>query len=56
MSIPFFPYWAARLGKERLFARQMSARGGELWCAMRGARVGIAGHAVTVIEGRLRLP
>ena len=50
------PYWAARLRKEQLFARQISARGGELWCEARGDRVRIAGHAVLVIEGVLHVP
>jgi PhzF family phenazine biosynthesis protein len=47
------PYWASRLGKERLSARQLSQRGGELWCGMLGDRVSIAGHAVLYMEGRL---
>jgi predicted PhzF superfamily epimerase YddE/YHI9 len=47
------PYWAERLGKTRLHARQVSARGGELWCELRGDRVGIAGHAVTYLRGEL---
>jgi PhzF family phenazine biosynthesis protein len=50
------PYWAARLGRERLHARQVSRRGGELTCTLRGDRVGLAGHAVLVIRGTLRLP
>jgi PhzF family phenazine biosynthesis protein len=45
------PFWAARLGKARLFARQVSKRGGELWCEERGERVAIAGHAVPYLEG-----
>ncbi len=47
------PYWAARLGRPRLHARQVSRRGGELWCELRGARVGIAGRAVTYLRGSL---
>jgi PhzF family phenazine biosynthesis protein len=47
------PYWAARLGKPFLHARQVSARGGELWCSMAGARVKIAGRAVTYLRGEL---
>jgi PhzF family phenazine biosynthesis protein len=47
------PYWAERLGKPRLHARQVSARGGELWCELRGERVGIAGRAVTYLRGTL---
>jgi predicted PhzF superfamily epimerase YddE/YHI9 len=47
------PFWAARLGRKALFARQVSARGGELWVEERGDRVAIAGHAVLVVEGRM---
>lgn len=50
------PYWAERLGREKLFARQVSERGGELWCELRGDRVLIAGHAVTYLEGQILLP
>lgn len=49
------PYWARRLGKQTLFARQLSKRGGELFCEERGERVKIAGKAVKVIEGSLLL-
>lgn len=45
------PWWAQRLGKRELFARQVSARGGELWCEARGERVTLAGHAVDYLEG-----
>ena len=47
------PYWAARLGKEQMTARQISARGGELTCTLRGGRVTIAGHAVLYLEGAI---
>jgi predicted PhzF superfamily epimerase YddE/YHI9 len=50
------PYWSARLGKKDLFARQVSARGGELWCADRGARVTIGGKAVKYLEGHIEIP
>ena len=45
------PYWSQRLGKRELLARQLSNRGGELYCAARGERVGIAGLAVLCLEG-----
>lgn len=45
------PYWAQRLGKPALFARQVSARGGELWCTHRGDRVTIAGACAPYLEG-----
>lgn len=40
------PYWAGRTGKERLTARQLSPRGGELTCEQQGERVRIGGYAV----------
>lgn len=49
------PYWAARLGKPRLRARQVSARGGVLWCELSGDRVKIAGHAVLYLKGEIHL-
>lgn len=49
------PYWSQRLGKRELFARQISARGGELFCEDRGERVGIGGNAVTYSEGKIHL-
>jgi PhzF family phenazine biosynthesis protein len=49
------PYWAARLGKNRLVARQVSARGGDLVCEMRGDRVHIAGNAVEYLHGEITL-
>ncbi len=47
------PYWAERLGRSELSARQCSARGGELHCRVEGARVKIAGQAVLVASGKL---
>jgi len=47
------PYWARRLGKTRLTARQVSARGGELRCEERNERVHIAGQAVLYLVGHI---
>jgi PhzF family phenazine biosynthesis protein len=49
------PYWSKRLGKKKLHAQQVSARGGELWCEDRGARVIISGKAVRFLEGSIYL-
>jgi len=49
------PYWAKRLGKERLAARQVSQRGGTLSCALEGDRVTIAGQARLYLEGTITL-
>jgi PhzF family phenazine biosynthesis protein len=50
------PYWAARLGRNRLSARQLSARGGELQCELRGDRVLIGGSAVEYLRGEIAVP
>jgi PhzF family phenazine biosynthesis protein len=50
------PYWAQRLDRTMLRARQISRRGGSLACELRGDRVGIGGRAVLVMEGQLILP
>lgn len=47
------PYWANELGKNELFARQVSARGGELFCELAGERVKIGGNAVTYLRGEI---
>jgi predicted PhzF superfamily epimerase YddE/YHI9 len=44
------PFWAGRLNKARLWALQLSERGGRLRCEDRGGRVGIAGRAAKVAE------
>jgi len=50
------PYWAKRLGRTRLGARQLSARGAEFECEHRGERVGIAGRVVPFLEGTIEIP
>lgn len=47
------PYWAAQLGKRELVAKQLSARGGDLHCALHGDRVAIAGCAVEYLRGEI---
>ena len=47
------PYWAMQLDKAELTARQLSARGGELQCRLRGDRVLLGGRVVPYLEGRI---
>jgi predicted PhzF superfamily epimerase YddE/YHI9 len=47
------PYWSARLGKAKLGARQLSARGGELACEDLGARVALTGRCVLYLDGAI---
>jgi PhzF family phenazine biosynthesis protein len=49
------PYWAGRLGKPALTARQLSQRGGEFRCQLDGDRVRIAGSARLYMQGTIRL-
>lgn len=49
------PYWSSKLGKNELRARQISPRGGEVYCKMRGSRVEISGEAITYLTGEIRL-
>jgi len=49
------PYWAKRLNKTTLEARQISRRGGTLRCALRGDRVSIGGKAVVYLEGQIEV-
>jgi predicted PhzF superfamily epimerase YddE/YHI9 len=49
------PYWATRLHKPQLHARQRSQRGGELWCEIRDNRVTLKGHAVLSMQGALEI-
>lgn len=47
------PFWAKRLGKNELKARQLSQRGGELICIQKENRVEIGGRAVTYLAGEI---
>ncbi len=49
------PYWAQRLGKKAMYARQLSARGGELWLKLKGDRVLISGQAQPYLKGAITL-
>ncbi|MEP0545753.1 MAG: PhzF family phenazine biosynthesis protein [Rhodothermales bacterium] len=47
------PYWVDKLGRNPLAAFQASARGGTLRVEVRGDRVLLSGHAITVLRGEL---
>ena len=50
------PYWVDRLGKSKLVAWQLSARGGKVICEMQGDRVMLEGEAVKYMEGKIEIP
>lgn len=47
------PYWAGQTGKTKLFAQQVSKRGGELFCELAGDRVKIGGNATLYLKGEI---
>ena len=47
------PYWAEKLNKTKLYARQLSKRQGQLYCEHMGSRVNIGGKAVTYAVGEI---
>ncbi|NAS10865.1 PhzF family phenazine biosynthesis protein [Poritiphilus flavus] len=49
------PYWSEVLGKTKMTARQLSARGGNLQCEYLGERVKIAGKAVPYLIGEIEV-
>lgn len=49
------PYWSRRLDKSRLHSRQLSQRGGELWCELAGDRVVLQSNAVLAMRGSLSI-
>jgi predicted PhzF superfamily epimerase YddE/YHI9 len=49
------PFWTERSGKTLLHARQISKRGGELFCELRGDRVKISGRGVLYAKSTINL-
>jgi len=49
------PYWAQKLNKNKLAAKQISSRGGNLFCENLGERVQIGGHAAEYLRGTINI-
>ena len=49
------PYWVEALGRSKLRARQLSSRGGNLLCELKGDRVFISGSAIKYMEGTIEI-
>lgn len=47
------PYWSRVLGKQRLHARQLSRRGGDLFCELLDGRVQVGGYASFYLQGEI---
>lgn len=49
------PFWSTKLQKDKMIARQLSKRGGQLWVEQRGARVQMGGQCVFYMKGDIHL-
>jgi predicted PhzF superfamily epimerase YddE/YHI9 len=49
------PYWSERLGRTEHRALQLSPRGGELHCSLRGGDVRLAGRCALYMEGAIHI-
>lgn len=49
------PYWQRRLGRTEFMARQLSPRGGDVYCSLAEDRVLIAGNAVCYLRGEIEV-
>lgn len=49
------PYWGKRLGKKTLTGRQLSERGGTVFCTVKEKRVEIGGDARTYLKGEIEI-
>lgn len=49
------PFWSEKLGKSTLHAKQVSKRGGELWCENIGERVTMSGNCVFYMKGEIQV-
>lgn len=47
------PFWSYKLGKQKMRARQLSKRGGEVYCEQKGDRVIIGGECVFYMKGEI---
>ncbi|MBI1342174.1 MAG: PhzF family phenazine biosynthesis isomerase [Terrimonas sp.] len=51
--VQLIPFWAEKLNKKKMHAKQLSGRGGELWCGLWGDRVTIAGQCAFYMKGEI---
>jgi len=50
------PFWSYKLGKEKMKAKQLSKRGGNIYCEQKGERVIMGGECVFYMQGEIYLP
>ena len=50
------PFWAEKLKKKQLRAKQLSERSGDIWCGLWGDRVTMTGQCVFYMKGEIQIP
>lgn len=49
------PYWSQKLGTTKMYAKQLSKRGGDLWCEYKNDRVLMSGNCVLFLTGEITI-
>jgi PhzF family phenazine biosynthesis protein len=49
------PFWSNKLGKKKMIAKQLSQRGGTVYCEQKGERVIMGGQAVFYMKGEIEI-
>ena len=49
------PFWSEKLGKKILNAKQLSGRGGDIYCEQNGDRVIMGGQCVFYMKGEFEV-
>jgi PhzF family phenazine biosynthesis protein len=49
------PFWSYKLGKEKMTAKQLSKRGGDIYCEQKGERVIMGGQCVFYMKGEMEI-
>ena len=49
------PFWSEKLGKKKMNAKQLSSRGGDIYCEQNGDRVIIGGSCVFYMKGEISI-
>jgi PhzF family phenazine biosynthesis protein len=49
------PFWSEKLGKEKMTAKQLSQRGGDIYCEQKGERVIMGGQCVFYMRGEIEI-
>jgi len=48
------PFWSEKLGKQKMTAKQLSQRGGDVYCEQHGDRVIMGGNCVFYMKGQVK--